>query len=80
MHEGALVSEMENSNPIRIVFDFPVAGHVCHDGAVRYVKMARRAGQPQPQGFCPMCQITFQYQKPQRSRVRHYSGDGASHF
>ena len=71
---------MENSTSVRIVYDFPVAGHLCTDGAVRYIKMARRAGLPQPQGTCPQCQTTFQYQKPQRSKVRHFGENGATHF
>jgi hypothetical protein len=70
---------MENPTTIRTVYDFPVAGHLCSDGTVRYVKLARRPGHPQPLGICPQCHIAFQYQKPQRSHVRHAS-DGASHF
>jgi len=34
----------------------------------------------QPQGTCPQCQTTFQYQKPQRSKVRHFGENGATHF
>jgi hypothetical protein len=71
---------MEKSTAVRIVYDFPVAGHLCTDGAVRYIKMARRAGVAQHQGMCPQCQITFQYQKPQRSKVRHFDTNGATHF
>jgi len=71
---------MENSTAVRTVYDFPVAGHLCSDGAVRYIKLVRRPGNPQPQGICPQCLIAFQYQKPQRSKVRHTGGDGASHF
>ena len=71
---------MEKLTAIRTVYDFPVAGHLCADGAVRYVKLSRRAGQLQPQGVCPQCQTAFQYQKPQRSKVRHASGAGATHF
>jgi len=71
---------MESSTTVRIVYDFPVAGHLCTDGAVRYVKMARRAGSAQTQGVCPRCQITFQYQKPQRPKLRHFGENGASHF
>ena len=71
---------MENS-AVRTVYDFPVAAHLCHDGAVRYVKLVRRTGQSQPQGTCPKCDLTFQYQKPQRSKVRHPDGEaGATHF
>jgi len=71
---------MTNPTAVRTVYDFPVAGHLCSDGAVRYVKLTRRGGHLQPQGTCPQCQTAFQYQKPQRSRMRHRSGDGASHF
>jgi hypothetical protein len=71
---------MANSTAVRTVYDFPVAGHLCNDGAVRYVKLVRRPGSPQPQGTCHHCQILFQYRKPQRSRVRHYSNEGATHF
>jgi hypothetical protein len=71
---------MEKSSAVRIVYDFPVAGHLCTDGAVRYIKMARRAGVAQLQGVCPQCQIVFQYQKPQRSKVRHFDANGATHF
>ena len=70
---------MENPTTIRTVYDFPVAGHLCSDGAVRYVKLGRRPGHAQPLGICPQCHMAFQYQKPQRSRVRHEHG-GASHF
>jgi len=71
---------MVNSTAVRTVYDFPVAGHLCSDGAVRYVKLTRRAGHPQPQGTCPQCQAAFQYQKPRRSRTRHHSGESATHF
>jgi hypothetical protein len=71
---------MENSIAVRTVYDFPVVGHLCNDGAVRYVKLSRRSGHPQLQGTCPQCQVAFQYQKPQPSRMRHHSGDGATHF
>jgi hypothetical protein len=71
---------MENYIETRIVYDFPVAAHLCSDGAVHYVKLVRRAGQAQPQGTCPECQIAFMYQKPQRSKVRHADTAGATHF
>ena len=71
---------MANSTPVRTVYDFPVAGHLCSDGAVRYVRLSRRAGNTQPQGTCPQCQAAFKYEKPQRSRMRHYSSDGATQF
>jgi len=71
---------MQNS-AVRTVYDFPVAAHLCRDGAVRYIKLIRRLGQPQPQGTCTQCQLSFQYQKPQRSKVRHPAGEaGATHF
>ena len=79
LNEGALVQEMEATD-IRTVYDFPVAGHLCGDGVVHYVKLTRRSGSPKPQGVCAQCQTTFQYEKPQRSRVRHYDSEGASHF
>lgn len=69
-----------NNTAIRTVYDFPVAGHRCEDGIVRYIKLIRRPGNAQPQGVCPQCQISFQYQKPQRSKVRHYGEAGATQF
>ena len=51
---------------IRTVYDFPVAGHLCSDGVVHYVKLTRRSGNPKPEGVCSRCQIRFQYEKPQR--------------
>ncbi|HZO80593.1 MAG TPA: hypothetical protein VFB33_02780 [Candidatus Binataceae bacterium] len=71
---------MEETPVVRTVYDFPVAGHLCSDGVVRYIKLVRRPGNPQPQGVCAQCQTAFQYQKPQRSRVRHYGEGGATHF
>jgi hypothetical protein len=71
---------MEHTTQIRTVYDFPVAAHLCSDGVVHYVKLVRRPGQPQPQGVCPECQVTFHYQKPQRSKVRHADQAGATHF
>jgi hypothetical protein len=71
---------MANPNTVRTVYDFPVAGHLCSDGAVRYIKLVRQAGQAQPQGTCPECQTVVQYEKPQRSRVKHFDSAGASHF
>ena len=65
---------------VRTVYDFPVAGHLCDDGTVRYTKLSRRPGNPQPQGVCAQCQTSFQYQKPQRSKVRHFGETGATHF
>jgi hypothetical protein len=79
LNEGALVQEMEATD-IRTVYDFPVAGHLCGDGVVHYVKLTRRSGSPKPQGICSRCQTIFQYEKPLRSRVRHYDSEGASHF
>ncbi len=71
---------MAESTAVRMVYDFPVAGHLCTDGSVHYVKLVRRTGNQQPQGVCAHCQIAFQYRKPQRSRVRHYGSEGAGHF
>ncbi len=71
---------MEHTNT-RKVYDFPVAAHRCSDdSAVRYVKLVRRNGEPQPQGICPSCRTLFQYEKPQRSTVKHAAGEGATHF
>jgi hypothetical protein len=78
-NEGALAQEME-ATETRTVYDFPVAGHLCSDGTVHYVKLSRRPGNPRPQGVCSQCQTTFVYEKPQRSRVRHYDSEGATHF
>ncbi|MBF6560952.1 MAG: hypothetical protein IVW56_11730 [Candidatus Binataceae bacterium] len=69
---------MENSSAVRTVYDFPVAGHLCTDGAVRYTRLARRPGSVQTQGECPHCHITFQYRKPLRSNVRHFGEHGAT--
>jgi hypothetical protein len=56
---------------VRTVYDFPVAGHLCSDGSVRYVRLVRRHGANQPEGTCPTCQIAFQYRKPKPSPARH---------
>ena len=64
---------------VRTVYDFPVAGHRCSDGAVRYVKLVRRSGQ-QPEGTCLQCNTSFQYRKPKPSNVRHPEGEGIVHF
>jgi hypothetical protein len=69
----------EPSAVVRTVYDYPVVGHLCIDGAVRYVKLVRRNGS-QPQGTCSHCQTSFQYVKPKRSPVRHYDGGGVTHF
>ncbi len=71
---------MEHSSVVRTVYDFPVAGHLCSDGTVRYVKLVRRSGLPRPQGTCPNCQTAFEYHKPKPSPVRHPAGEGTSHF
>jgi hypothetical protein len=72
---------MEGASAIRTVYEFPVAAHLCSDGTVRYIKLVRRHGDPRPRGTCPKCQTDFQYRKPERSRVRHYSNEGgANHF
>ncbi len=70
---------MEGAITVRTVYDFPVAGHLCSDGAVRYVKLVRRGG-AQPEGVCPTCRTAFQYQKPKPSRVRHFSEGSMTHF
>jgi hypothetical protein len=79
-NEGALEAKMEEEPAFRTVYDFPVAGHLCSDGIVRYVRLVRRHGSPQPQGTCPQCQTAFQYRKPKPSAVRHYPSQGADHF
>jgi hypothetical protein len=71
---------MESLPTVRTVYDFPVAGHLCSDGSVRYVRLVRRQGGAQPAGTCSRCQTSFQYRKPKPSPVRHYAGDGANHF
>jgi hypothetical protein len=80
LHEGALAKRMtEQAGGTRTVYDYPVAGHLCTDGIVRYIKLVRRQGN-QPQGTCTQCQISFHYVKPKPSSVRHPEGDGATHF
>jgi len=80
LHEGALAKRMdENTAVVRTVYDYPVAGHLCSDGIVRYVKLVRRSGN-QPQGTCTQCQTSFQYVKPKPSSVRHADGAGVTHF
>ncbi|HEY6395691.1 MAG TPA: hypothetical protein VIX12_09755 [Candidatus Binataceae bacterium] len=64
---------------VRTVYDFPVAGHLCSDGTVRYIKLVRRSGQ-RPEGTCTQCQTAFQYRKPKPSNVRHPDGEGITHF
>ena len=70
---------MEESRELRTVYDFPVAGHLCTDGKVSYVKMVRRHGNPEIEGSCQRCGITFQYRRPKPSNVRHDEG-GVTHF
>jgi hypothetical protein len=92
LHEGALGKRMaehiEESRTVevrvgvRTVYDYPVAGHLCSDGAVRYIKLVRRGGN-QPQGTCTQCQTSFQYVKPKPSPVRHVENlddGGVTHF
>jgi hypothetical protein len=55
---------------VRTVYDFPVAGHLCSDGAVKYIKLVRRQG-AQPEGTCTTCQTAFQYRKPKAAPMRH---------
>jgi hypothetical protein len=66
---------MDDNPTVRTVYDFPVAGHVCSDGSVRYVKLVRRGG-AQPEGTCVTCQTAFQYRKPKPSPVRHIESEG----
>ena len=70
---------VEQTAVVRTVYDYPVAGHLCTDGIVRYVKLVRKNGN-QPKGTCVQCQTSFHYVKPKPSPVRHYDGDGANHF
>ncbi|MGC1677588.1 MAG: hypothetical protein WA740_08645 [Candidatus Binataceae bacterium] len=65
---------------VRTVYDYPVASHLCSDGSVRYVKLVRKSGNPQPEGTCTTCQLSFQYRKPKPSSVRHPEGEGITHF
>lgn len=67
---------MDETPTVRTVYDFPVAGHLCSDGSVRYIKLVRRHGAPQPEGTCPTCQTAFQYRKPRPSPVRHFPSEG----
>ena len=71
---------MSEKITVRTVYDFPVAGHLCDDGTVRYVKLVRRSGQ-QPEGTCPLCKTSFLYRKPKASKTaRHVDGEGIVHF
>jgi len=70
---------MAEQTAVRTVYDFPVAGHVCSDGAVRYVKLVRKSG-TSPTGTCAQCQTSFQYVKPKPSSVRHHDSEGMTHF
>jgi hypothetical protein len=63
---------MDESPKVRTVYDFPVAGHLCTDGTVRYVRLVRRGTASQPQGVCQTCQTAFQYQKPKAAPARHF--------
>jgi hypothetical protein len=73
-------ASMSEKITVRIVYDFPVAGHLCDDGTVRYVRLLRRAGQP-PEGTCPQCKTCFVYRKPKASKnARHIEGEGIVHF
>ncbi|HMD05831.1 MAG TPA: hypothetical protein VKG68_11135 [Candidatus Binatus sp.] len=73
-------ANMSEKITVRTVYDFPVAGHLCDDGAVRYVRLVRRAGQ-QPEGTCPQCKTCFVYRKPKASKnARHIEGEGIVHF
>ncbi len=70
----------DSSTTVRTVYDFPVAGHLCSDGIVRYVKLVRRHGSSGIEGTCSTCQMAFQYRKPKPSTVRHHDGEGVTHF
>jgi hypothetical protein len=70
----------QDSVSVRTVYDFPVAGHLCSDGTVRYTKLVRRPGVEQRQGTCSHCQTAFQYRKPKPSAMRHTEGEGTTHF
>jgi hypothetical protein len=72
--------ENEGQTPVRTVYDFPVAAHVCSDGVVRYTRLVRRAGAEQPRGTCNQCQTAFEYRKPKPSQVRHVDSEGVTHF
>ena len=73
-------ARMSEKITVRTVYDFPVAGHLCDDGIVRYVRLVRRSGQ-QPEGTCPQCKICFVYRKPKASKsARHIEGEGIVHF
>jgi hypothetical protein len=77
--KSATATVSENITTTRIVYDFPVAAHLCDDGVVHYVRLVRRSGQP-PEGTCPQCKILFQYRKPKPSKARHVDGEGIIHF
>ncbi len=70
----------DRPNAVRTVYEYPVAGHLCSDGTVRYVKLVRHAGNQQPEGTCTTCQQSFQYRKPKASSVRHPDSEGITHF
>lgn len=65
------------SGIVRTVYDFPVASHLCSDGIVRNTRLVRRSGQ-EPEGFCAVCNTTFQYRKPKPSKARNPMGDGVA--
>ena len=69
----------EQAAVVGTVYDYPVAGHLCSDGSVHYVKLVRHGG-GQPQGICTQCNTSFHYVKPKPSRVKHYGEGGATHF
>ncbi len=70
----------QEASIVRTVYDYPVAAHLCSDGAVRYTRLVRKAGAEQPRGVCAQCQAAFEYRKPKPSQVRHPDGEGANHF
>jgi hypothetical protein len=70
----------ERDSAVRTVYEYPVAGHLCSDGNVHYVKLVRHERGQQPEGTCKTCQLSFQYRKPKPSNVRHPDGEGITHF
>ena len=79
MKSASAAAAVNENITVKIVYDFPVAAHLCDDGIVHYVRLVRRSGQP-PEGTCPQCKILFQYRKPKPSKARHVDGEGIVHF
>jgi len=68
-----------NERPVRTVYEYPVAGHLCSDGTVHYVKLIKHERGQQPNGTCTTCQTSFEYRKPKPSSVKH-PDEGITHF